>query len=149
MSADVVTPEQRSRNMSKIKGKNTKPEMTVRSMCHELGFRYRLHRKDLPGTPDLVFPKHRLCLFVHGCFWHRHPGCKYAYTPKSRLDFWLPKLAKNVERDMKAKRALEVSGWRVSIIWECQTKNRDTLRAEIQKMINPKIDSQHVSAEME
>jgi len=149
MSADVVTPEQRSRNMSKIKGKNTKPEMTVRSMCHELGLRYRLHRKDLPGTPDLVFPKHRLCLFVHGCFWHRHPGCKYAYTPKSRLDFWLPKLAKNVERDMKAKRALEVSGWRVSIIWECQTKNRDTLRAEIQKMINPEIDSQHVSAEME
>ena len=149
MSADVVTPEQRSRNMSKIKGKNTKPEMTVRSMCHELGLRYRLHRKDLPGTPDLVFPKHGLCLFVHGCFWHRHPGCKYAYTPKSRLDFWLPKLAKNVERDMKAKRALEVSGWRVSIIWECQTKNRDTLRAEIQKLINPEIDSQHVSTEME
>lgn len=149
MSADVVTPEQRSRNMSKIKGKNTKPEMIVRSMCHELGLRYRLHRKDLPGTPDLVFPKHRLCLFVHGCFWHRHPGCKYAYTPKSRLDFWLPKLAKNVERDMKAKRALEVSGWRVSIIWECQTKNRDTLRAEIQKMINPEIDSQHISTEME
>ncbi|MGH8393901.1 MAG: very short patch repair endonuclease, partial [Pseudomonas sp.] len=87
--------------------------------------------------------------FVHGCFWHRHPGCKYAYTPKSRLDFWLPKLAKNVERDMKAKRALEVSGWRVSIIWECQTKNRDTLRAEIQKMINSEIDSQHVSTEME
>ena len=149
MSADVVTPEQRSRNMSKIKGKNTKPEMTVRSMCHELGLRYRLHRKDLAGTPDLVFPKHGLCLFVHGCFWHRHPGCKYAYTPKSRLDFWLPKLAKNVERDMKAKRALEVSGWRVSIIWECQTKNRDTLRAEIQKLIIPEIDSQHVSTEME
>ncbi|EJF72360.1 very short patch repair endonuclease [Pseudomonas sp. Ag1] len=149
MSADVITQEQRSQNMSRIKGKNTKPEMIVRSACHDLGLRYRLHRKDLPGTPDLVFPKHRLCLFVHGCFWHRHPGCKYAYTPKSRLDFWLPKLAKNVERDMKAKRALEVSGWRVSIIWECQTKNRDTLRAEIQKMINPEIDSQHVSTEME
>ncbi|SED69160.1 very short patch repair endonuclease [Pseudomonas costantinii] len=149
MSADIVTPEQRSQNMSRIKGKNTKPEMIVRSACHDLGFRYRLHRKDLPGTPDLAFPKHRLCLFVHGCFWHSHPGCKYAYTPKSRLDFWLPKLAKNVERDMKAKRALEGSGWRVSIIWECQTKNRDTLRAEIQKMINPEIDSQHISTEME
>lgn len=149
MSADIVTPEQRSQNMSRIKGRNTKPEMIVRSTCHDLGLRYRLHRKDLPGTPDLVFPKHRLCLFVHGCFWHRHAGCKYAYTPKSRLDFWLPKLAKNVERDMKAKRALEVSGWRVSIIWECQTKNRDTLRAEIQKLINPEIDSQHVSTEME
>ena len=149
MSADVVTPEQRSSNMSKIKGTNTKPEMIVRSMCHELGLRYRLHRKDLPGTPDLVFPKHRLCLFVHGCFWHRHPGCKYAYTPKSRLDFWLPKLAKNVERDINAQRALEVSGWRVSIIWECQTKNRDTLRTEIQKMINPEVDGQHIAIEME
>nr|WP_315415169.1 very short patch repair endonuclease [uncultured Pseudomonas sp.] len=149
MNADVVTPEQRSRNMSKIKDKNTKPEMIVRSMCHELGLRYRLHRKDLPGTPDLVFPKRRLCLFVHGCFWHRHPGCKYAYTPKSRLDFWLPKLAKNVERDINAQRALEVSGWRVSIIWECQTKNRDTLRTEIQKMINPEFGSHHIATEME
>lgn len=149
MSADVVTPEQRSRNMSKIKGKNTKPEMIVRSMCHELGLRYRLHRKDLPGTPDLVFPKHRLCLFVHGCFWHRHPGCKYAYTPKSKLDFWLPKLAKNVERDINAQRALEVSGWRVSIIWECQTKNRDTLRTDIQKLINPEVGGQHIANEME
>ena len=149
MSADVVTPEQRSRNMSKIKGKNTKPEMIVRSACHELGLRYRLHRKDLPGTPDLVFPKYRLCLFVHGCFWHRHPGCKYAYTPKSRLDFWLPKLAKNVERDINAQRALEVSGWRVSIIWEGQTKNTDTLRTEIQKMINPEVGGQHIATEME
>ena len=149
MSADVVTPEQRSRNMSKIKGENTKPEMIVRSACHELGLRYRLHRKDLPGTPDLVFPKYRLCLFVHGCFWHRHPGCKYAYTPKSRLDFWLPKLAKNVERDINAQRALEVSGWRVSIIWECQTKNTDTLRTEIQKMINPEVGGQHIATEME
>ena len=149
MSADVVTPEQRSRNMSKIKGKNTKPEMIVRSACHELGLRYRLHRKDLPGTPDLVFPKYRLCLFVHGCFWHRHPGCKYAYTPKSRLDFWLPKLAKNVERAINAQRALEVSGWRVSIIWECQTKNTDTLRTEIQKMINPEVGGQHIATEME
>nr|WP_244644365.1 very short patch repair endonuclease [Pseudomonas fluorescens] len=123
--------------MSKIKGKDTKPEMIVRSMCHELGLRYRLHRKDLPGTPDLVFRKYRLCLFVHGCFWHRHPGCKYAYTPKSRLDFWLPKLAKNVERDARTQRALEEAGWRAAIIWECQTKDRDTLRAEIQKIIDP------------
>ncbi|MBD8147456.1 DNA mismatch endonuclease Vsr [Pseudomonas fluorescens] len=137
MSADIVTPEQRSWNMSKIKGKDTKPEMIVRSMCHELGLRYRLHRKDLPGTPDLVFRKYRLCLFVHGCFWHRHPGCKYAYTPKSRLDFWLPKLAKNVERDARTQRALEEAGWRAAIIWECQTKDRDTLRAEIQKIIDP------------
>lgn len=147
MSADVITQEQRSQNMSRIKGKNTKPEMIVRSACHDLGLRYRLHRKDLPGTPDLVFPKHRLCLFVHGCFWHRHPGCKYAYTPKSRLDFWLPKLAKNVQRDAEAQRALEVSGWRVSIIWECQTKNKDALQTEIQKIINPQNDSPDATTE--
>ena len=133
MSADIVTPEQRSKIMSMIKGKNTKPEMLVRSVCHELGLRYRLHRKDLPGKPDLVFPKHRLCIFVHGCFWHRHPGCKYAYTPKSRLNFWLPKLAKNVERDLDAQQALIARGWKVVIIWECHTKNREVLRTEIQK----------------
>ncbi|NWB98313.1 DNA mismatch endonuclease Vsr [Pseudomonas gingeri] len=135
MCTDVVTPEHRSRIMSRIKGKNTKPEMVVRSVCHEMGFRYRLHRKDLPGTPDLVFPKHRLCIFVHGCFWHRHPGCKYAYTPKSRLEFWLPKLAKNVDRDVKAQQALKALGWRVAVIWECHTKNRDALQAEIQQAL--------------
>jgi DNA mismatch endonuclease, patch repair protein len=135
MCADIVTSEQRSINMSRIKGKNTKPEMVVRSVCHEMGLRYRLHRKDLPGTPDLVFPKHRLCIFVHGCFWHRHPDCKYAYTPKSRLEFWLPKLAKNVERDLHAQQALLALGWRVVIIWECHTKNREFLRDEIHKAL--------------
>ena len=131
MSADIVTAEHRSKIMSMIKGKNTKPEMLVRSVCHEMGLRYRLHRKDLPGKPDLVFPKHRLCIFVHGCFWHRHPGCKYAYTPKSRLDFWLPKLARNVERDLAAQQALQALGWRVAIVWECHTKDREFLRNEI------------------
>ncbi|NBB62725.1 DNA mismatch endonuclease Vsr [Pseudomonas sp. ODNR1LW] len=134
MSADIVSPEHRSKIMSTIKGKNTKPEMVVRSVCHEMGLRYRLHRKDLPGKPDLAFPKYRLCLFVHGCFWHRHPGCKYAYTPKSRLDFWLPKLAKNVERDTDAQQALHALGWRVAIIWECHTKNRELLSTEIRKI---------------
>lgn len=131
MSADIVTPDHRSRIMSKIKGKGTKPEMAVRSVCHEMGLRYRLHRKDLPGTPDLVFPKHQLCIFVHGCFWHRHPGCKYAYTPKSKLDFWLPKLARNVERDLTAQQALQALGWKVSVVWECHTKDREILRNEI------------------
>ena len=134
MCTDRVTPEHRSKIMSMIKGKNTQPEMVVRSVCHEMGLRYRLHRKDLPGKPDLVFPKHRLCIFVHGCFWHRHPDCKYAYTPKSRLDFWLPKLAKNVERDADALQALHTQGWRVAIIWECHTKNREILRTEIRKI---------------
>jgi len=131
MNADIVTAEHRSKIMSMIKGKNTKPEMLVRSVCHEMGLRYRLHRKDLPGKPDLVFPKYRLCIFVHGCFWHRHPGCKYAYTPKSRLDFWLPKLARNVERDLAAQQALQALGWRVAIVWECHTKDREFLRNEI------------------
>ncbi|MGU9849701.1 very short patch repair endonuclease [Pseudomonas koreensis] len=131
MSADIVSPEHRSKMMSMIKSKNTKPEMIVRSICHELGFRYRLHRKDLPGSPDLVFPKHRLCIFVHGCFWHRHPGCKYAYTPKSRPDFWLPKLAKNVERDLQVQEKLKALGWKVVIVWECHTKDREVLHNEI------------------
>lgn len=134
MSADIVTPEQRSRIMSLIKNKNTKPEMVVRSVCHGLGLRYRLYRRDLPGTPDLVLPKHRLCIFVHGCFWHQHPGCKYACPPKSRLEFWLPKLANNVERDLKAKQQLQALGWKVLVIWECHTKNREILRAEVQKI---------------
>ncbi|WP_027612625.1 very short patch repair endonuclease [Pseudomonas sp. URIL14HWK12:I6] len=136
MSADIVSPEHRSRIMSKIRGKNTKPEMVVRSLCHQMGLRFRLHRRDLPGTPDLVFPKYRLCMFVHGCFWHRHPECKYAYMPKSRVDFWHTKFTKNVERDLNAQQALINLGWRVVTIWECHTKNRYLLRTEIQKAFN-------------
>lgn len=136
MNADIVPPEHRSRIMSKIWGKNTKPEMVVRSLCHQMGLRFRLHRRDLPGTPDLVFPKYRLCMFVHGCFWHRHPECKYAYMPKSRVDFWRTKFTKNVERDLNAQQALIDLEWRVVTIWECHTKNRDLLRVEIQKAFN-------------
>lgn len=135
MSADIVSPEHRSRIMAAIKGKNTKPEMIVRSVCHAMGLRYRLHQKNLPGKPDLVFAKHRLCVFVHGCFWHRHPGCKYAYTPKSRPEFWLPKLERNVERDLHTQQALEALGWRVAVIWECHTKNITVLRSEIHKLL--------------
>jgi DNA mismatch endonuclease (patch repair protein) len=135
MCADVFTQEQRSKVMAKIKGKNTKPEITVRSVCHALGLRFRLHRKDLPGRPDLVFPKRRLCLFVHGCFWHQHPGCKYAYQPKTRPEFWLPKLQKNVVRDHNAKAELEALGWKVAIIWECQTKKKDLLEADIRALL--------------
>ncbi|MHB2249318.1 very short patch repair endonuclease [Pseudomonas fitomaticsae] len=122
--------------MSKVKGKNTKPEMVVRSLCHKMGLRFRLHRRDLPGTPDLVFPKHRLCIFVHGCFWHQHPDCKHACMPTSRVDFWQTKLTKNVERDLKAHQALTNLGWRVVTIWECHVKNRDLLRIEIHKAFN-------------
>ncbi|CAN7279587.1 very short patch repair endonuclease [Pseudomonas umsongensis] len=136
MCADIVTPEQRSVMMSKVRGKNTRPEMVVRSLCHQMGFRFRLHRRDLPGTPDVVFPKYRLCLFVHGCFWHQHPDCKYAHMPTSKVDFWQMKLTQNVERDLRAQKALGIMGWRVITIWECHTKNRDLLRLEIQEAFN-------------
>ncbi|MCP1642028.1 DNA mismatch endonuclease (patch repair protein) [Pseudomonas citronellolis] len=128
--------------MGKIKGRNTKPEMVVRSLCHAMGLRFRLHRKDLPGSPDLVFPKYRLCLFVHGCFWHRHPGCKYAYTPKTRLDFWLPKLQRNMERDQEKEEALRALGWRVEVVWECETKSDETLHEKILKIFKPQAGSQ-------
>lgn len=119
---DVVDSETRSRMMSGIRGKNTKPEMTVRKFLHAHGFRYRLHRRDLPGKPDLVIPKLKVCLFVHGCFWHRHLGCRYATTPKTRIEFWDEKFLKNVARDLANIQALETAGWRVLIIWECQLK---------------------------
>ncbi|QHF09498.1 DNA mismatch endonuclease Vsr [Pseudomonas syringae UB303] len=135
MCADVFMPEQRSKVMAKIKCKNTKPEMIVRSTCHRMGLRFRLHRVDLPGKPDLVFTKRKLCLFVHGCFWHQHPGCKYAYQPKSRPEFWVPKLQKNVIRDENAKDSLEALGWKVAVIWECQTKKIDEVESIIKEII--------------
>ena len=131
-----MSPEERSLMMGKIKGRNTKPELIVRSFCHALGLRFRLHRKDLPGSPDLVFPKYRLCLFVHGCFWHRHPGCKRAYTPKTRLDFWLPKLNRNVERDKEKTGELQVLGWRVEVIWECETQRLELLESRLKVILN-------------
>jgi len=105
--------------MSRIKGRDTKPEMIVRSILHRAGYRFRVHRRDLPGTPDIVLPKHRLAIFVHGCFWHRHPGCKYAYTPKSQVEFWEHKFRENVKRDQRKRMALEDAGWKVIVIWEC------------------------------
>lgn len=117
---DIVSPEKRSRMMAGIKGKNTKPELAVRKLVHGMGFRYRLHRKDLPGSPDLVFPRLKKVIFVHGCFWHRHPGCRFAYTPKSNAQFWLNKLEGNTRRDAQAVTALETLGWQILIVWECE-----------------------------
>lgn len=117
---DIVTPEKRSRMMAGIKSKNTKPEMVVRKLVHRLGFRFRLHRRDLPGSPDLVFPRFRRVIFVHGCFWHQHPRCKFAYTPKSRPEFWIPKLEANMRRDAAAQQALVAAGWDILIVWECE-----------------------------
>ncbi len=105
-SMDSLTDDQRSWNMSRIKGRNTKPELAVRSLLHRKGFRFRLHRKDLPGIPDIVLPRFMTIILVHGCFWHRHSGCRYAYIPKSRAEFWQEKFVKNVNRDEEVRKAL-------------------------------------------
>lgn len=120
---DVVDPATRSRMMSGIQGKNTKPELLVRRYLHSRGLRYRLHVKTLPGKPDIVLPKHRTVVFVHGCFWHQHPNCRFATMPGSRTVFWANKLSENAARDKYQIAALEESGWRVLIVWECELKD--------------------------
>ncbi|WP_129974038.1 MULTISPECIES: very short patch repair endonuclease [Pseudomonas] len=128
---DTLTPAQRSDCMRKIKSHNTRPELIVRSICHQLGYRFRLGRKDLPGTPDLVFPRLKLCIFVHGCFWHRHSGCRYSYTPKTNVDFWIEKFLKNVRRDKLASDALESAGWKVEVVWECEVRDLESLKPRL------------------
>lgn len=120
------------------KGKDTKPEMLVRRLAHGMGYRYRLHRGDLPGKPDLVFGSRRKVIFVHGCFWHHHPdpGCKIARLPKSRLDFWLPKLDANRVRDDRDEKALENLGWRVLTVWECELKNQERVCNAIRSFLD-------------
>lgn len=120
---DKLTPEHRSWNMGRIRSGNTKPELAVRSLLHRMGYRFRLHRKDLPGKPDIVLPKYKTVIFVHGCFWHRHPKCKYAYTPKSRIDFWEKKFTDNVARFKIVKKELAQLKWKVLVIWECEIKS--------------------------
>ncbi len=127
---DTVSSEQRSRNMSRIRGKNTALELKVRSLLHGLGYRYRLHRKDLPGTPDLVFPVRKSVIFVHGCFWHGH-DCARASLPTSNRDFWETKIGRNKERDAGVQRALIEAGWNVLTIWQCETRNEPALRERL------------------
>ena len=119
--ADVLTPEQRRLNMSRIRGRDTKPEMFLRRGLHARGLRFRLHRRDLPGRPDLVFPVYRAVLFAHGCFWHGH-GCTLSKVPATRPDFWMSKIARNVERDRQRVEDLLNAGWRVLIVWECSMR---------------------------
>lgn len=128
---DRLSKQRRSWNMSRIRGKDTKPEIRVRSLLHRMGFRFRLHRRDLPGKPDIVLPAYRTVIFVHGCFWHRHPGCRFAYTPKSRVDFWQTKFRRNVERHQEVTAALEELGWRVVVIWECETASDEQLEQRL------------------
>jgi DNA mismatch endonuclease, patch repair protein len=113
--------------MSGIRGKDTKPEWLVRRFLHARGYRYRLHRKDLPGKPDIVLPRLRVCIFVHGCFWHHHQGCKFGVLPKSRPDFWKKKLLANVARDERAIESLSNAGWRTFVIWECELRGSDEI----------------------
>ena len=130
--ADVHSPETRSYNMSRIHGKNTKPEEKVRKYLFSKGFRYRKNDKRLPGKPDIVLPKYRSVIFINGCFWHMHQGCKYFVWPKSNVDFWREKILKNVERDKQQKKALIERGWNVIVVWECELKKNqfeDTMRA--------------------
>jgi DNA mismatch endonuclease (patch repair protein) len=129
--------EARSRIMRGVRKKNTKPERIVRRQLHAMGFRFRLHRRDLPGTPDVVMPRHSAVVLVHGCFWHQHAGCKHANQPRNRTDYWLPKLARNVERDAEAKKALVALGWRVLVLWECELRDDVVLRERLQAFIQP------------
>lgn len=127
---DRISPEVRSRLMSKIGSKDTKPELAVRSLLHRLGYRFRIHRKDLPGTPDLVLPRHGLAIFVHGCFWHGH-GCKVDKMPKSRTDYWGPKIEANKARDARKAGRLRRLGWRVTTVWECELKDPAKLERKL------------------
>jgi DNA mismatch endonuclease, patch repair protein len=135
---DSLTPEQRSVRMAAIRSKDSKPELAVRKLVYALGYRYRLHNTKLPGKPDLVFPKLRKVIFVHGCFWHRHsdPSCHLARLPKSKLDFWLPKLQSNFDRDIVKQQELSKIGWGFLVIWECQIARLQDLELKIKTFLN-------------
>ena len=135
LMTDTHTPEQRSYNMSRIRSSNTRPELIVRSIVHRMGYRFRLHRRDLPGKPDLIFPSYKKVIFVHGCFWHMH-DCRYGIVrPKTNADYWQSKRVSNVKRDEGHIKALKKTGWKVLIVWECQTKDTEVLRTKLKKFL--------------
>jgi len=133
---DNLSLEKRSWNMAQIRSKNTKPEILVRKLLHSIGYRFRLGRTDIPGRPDILLPKYKTAIYVHGCFWHRHEGCKYAYTPKSKIEFWNNKFATNIKRDQEVSEKIKNSDWRQLIIWECQTRNKDQLIVTLTEFLN-------------
>ena len=133
---DNRSPESRSALMSRIGGKNTAPEMEVRQFLHSVGYRFRIHRRDLPGTPDVVFPSRRKVIFVNGCFWHAH-GCRIGRPPKSRTDFWLPKFERNRSKDKRNTRELRRLGWDVLTVWQCQTKLKDRMKTRLTSFLGP------------
>ena len=132
---DTFSTTKRSQIMRRVRSKDTIPEKTVRSLLHRLGFRFRLHRKDLPGKPDIVLPKHKTVVFVHGCFWHRHVGCARATTPASRKDYWLPKFQRTVWRDKANQEELRQLGWNVIVVWECELRDIARLAAKLPRLI--------------
>lgn len=136
--ADTLSPAERSRLMSKIRSKNTGPERAVRSLLHRAGHRFRIHVRSLPGTPDVVLPASRVVVFVHGCFWHRHKGCKVATSPKTHKKFWNEKFARNVANDQKHRRRLRRLGWRVVVVWACQLKNPPKILARVEAAMAPR-----------
>ena len=123
--------------MSRVRGRDTQPELTVRRLLHRIGFRFRLHRKDLPGHPDIILPKHRAAIFVHGCFWHGHPGCRRSVRPTSNEAFWNTKIDRNIERDAQAQNELALRGWRVLVIWQCETRDPFSLEARLRGFLLP------------
>lgn len=132
---EKLTVERRSWNMAQIKGKNTKPELVVRSMLHRMGLRFRIHVKELPGKPDIVLPKHKTVIFVHGCFWHRHRGCKNCTVPTNNREFWTVKLEGNARRDLRHGAALRRNGWRVLTVWECAVEKPEKLLRRLECLI--------------
>lgn len=134
---DTLTVAERSQRMKLVRGKDTKPELVVRRLVHAMGFRYALHRRDLPGSPDLVFAPRNKVIFVHGCFWHRHAGsrCRLARLPKSKPEFWVPKLESNRMRDEKNKRALRAMGWKILVVWECQLSDKEQLKNKLWRFL--------------
>ena len=133
---DILSRERRSWNMSRIRGRDTAPEKIVRSVLRKLGYRLQLHVKDLLGRPDIVLPRRKTVVFVHGCFWHRHSRCQFAYTPKTRRTFWLRKFTGNRDRDARARRHLRKLGWKVITVWECQTCDMKTLTVRLKRLLS-------------
>lgn len=130
------TPDEvRSRTMRAVRSKDTKPELTLRRLLHRAGYRFRLHRKDLPGSPDLVFPRRKAVIFVHGCFWHGHDCKRGARAPKANAEYWTAKIARNIARDARSREALQAAGWRVSVVWECQLKNPEAVLARASEFL--------------
>ncbi|MBZ5718957.1 MAG: DNA mismatch endonuclease Vsr [Acidobacteriia bacterium] len=133
---DTISTKRRSENMRRIRSKDTKPEIAVRSLVHRLGYRFRLHRDTLPGRPDLVFPRLRKVIFVHGCFWHQHANCIDGRMPKSQNSYWIPKLQANIERDKRQRKNLGKLGWHVLVVWDCETVNTAKLAMRLRKFLD-------------